>query len=82
MPMPDLNVSKRPPDSSPSKSGENLRVLINVDSVVVIDEAVVDRLAKDNPNDDHQKDADSHDGNLIVARMGDFWLLFAQAVLQ
>ena len=73
--MPDLKVSKRPPDSSPSKSGENLRVLINVDSVIVIDEPVVDRLAKDSPNDDHQKDADSHYGKLIVAAWatpGDF----------
>ena len=80
--MPDLKVSKGPPNSSPGESGENLRVLIHVDSVVVIDEPMVDRLAKDSPNDDHQKDADSHYGKAIVARMGQSRRLFAQTVLQ
>ena len=82
MPMADLSKSKSPSNSFRGKSGKNLRVLVNIHSVIVIDEAVPNRLAKDNPHDDHEKETDSHYGKLIVAGMGHSRRLLAHAVLQ
>ena len=45
------------------KSRKNVRVLVNIHSVVVIDEAVPNRLAKYNPHDDYEKETDTQDCN-------------------
>ena len=63
MPMADLGKSKSPSNPLRGKSRKNVRVLVNIHSVIVIDEAVPNRLAKYNPHDDYKKETDSQDCN-------------------
>ena len=61
MPVTDLGKSKRPQNSFASKSGSNGWVLINVDVVIIIDESMPNGLAECDPDERHQKNADTLD---------------------
>jgi hypothetical protein len=55
-----MSVSKRPKNRRPCQTGNDNRVFINVEIVVVIDEIMPQRLPEDGPGDTRQGDANCH----------------------
>src|ERR1700716_1998028 len=55
MPVPRVRVRERPHDSFPANAVGYKRVCINVNAIVVVDEVVTERLAKNEPGDPNQE---------------------------
>lgn len=64
MPVVRMTVRERPNDSVEGKPTHRFGVLINISVVVIVDELVPERLAKDQPRDCREKDADGNDRGL------------------
>ena len=60
MPVAGMSVSKRPKNRRPCQTGNDIRVFINVEVVVVIDEVMPQRLSEDGPGETRQGDAGCH----------------------
>src|SRR5690348_1462483 len=57
MPVLGMDVGECPLDSTPSQSGANVRIVVNVERIVVVDELMMKRLSKHGPNDRDEKNS-------------------------
>ena len=55
MPVLRMNVGKCPSDSVPAQSGANMRVVVNIKRIVVVDELMARGLGKHAPGNRNQK---------------------------
>ena len=57
MPIPAVKVSKRPPDGFPAQTMIDVRVIVDISVVVVVDETEPQRLTENSPNHHREPDA-------------------------
>jgi len=61
MPIGCVNVGEGPRNIRKADAADYPRITVNVTTIVIVDEVVPKRLAKDNPDNDHQQNADYSD---------------------
>ena len=66
MPVVGMHTGEGPPNSVRREARADPRILVNVFVVVVVDELVSQRLAKDNPHDRHEQETDETGENGIA----------------